>query len=133
MSADQGTQRLHELKTWPQQFAALLDGSKPYEVRVDDRGFAVGDLLRLAEWDYAAERYTGRETTRRVTHILEPGTFGLRPGYVVLSLAPVDDADADVVTIDRTALRLLLECVGVNPASTAAGLRAQVREAVSRS
>jgi hypothetical protein len=83
-------QRLHELKTWPDQFAAVVDGSKPYEVRLDDRGFAVGDLVRLAEWDPADERYTRRETTRRVTHVLEAGTFGLRPGYVVLGLASTD-------------------------------------------
>jgi hypothetical protein len=43
--------QLHTLKTWPDQFTAVADGSKTFEVRYDDRGFAVGDLLRLAEWD----------------------------------------------------------------------------------
>lgn len=93
-------ERLHELKTWPEQFAAVLDGSKPYEIRLDDRGFAVGDLVRLAEWDptetphvtrdYRPVGYTGRETTRRITHVLPAGTFGLRPGYVALGLGAAE-------------------------------------------
>ena len=85
--------RLHELRTWPEHFAAVLDGSKPYEVRVDDRGFAVGDLVRLAEYEPPRAgdlgHFTGREVTRRVTHVLAAGTFGLRPGYVALGLARV--------------------------------------------
>lgn len=90
-------QREHDLRCWPGPFAAVLDGSKPYEIRVDDRGYAVGDVLRLREWDpdqvphatrdYRPRGYTGREVRRVVTHVLEAGTFGLRPGYVALGLA----------------------------------------------
>ena len=31
--------KTHYLKTWPEPFAAILDGRKMFEVRVNDRGF----------------------------------------------------------------------------------------------
>src|SRR5688572_2161648 len=72
----------HELKAWPEPFAALLSGAKVHEVRRNDRDFMVGDTLRLREWDPGIRHqvgavtimerlagYTGRETTRLVTYI----------------------------------------------------------------
>jgi len=35
--------RTHRLKTWPQYFEAVLKGTKRFDIRVDDRDFAVGD------------------------------------------------------------------------------------------
>jgi len=39
----------HVLKTDPEVFEALVSGRKTYELRRDDRGFAVGDRLTLRE------------------------------------------------------------------------------------
>lgn len=83
--------RDHELKTWPQFFRRVWDGSKTFEVRRDDRGFSVGDYLLLREYDPdrddlpAGQRYTGRELTAQVTYLLKGGAFGIEEGYVVLS------------------------------------------------
>jgi len=33
---------VHELKTWPEPFAGILAGRKRYEIRKNDRGYAVG-------------------------------------------------------------------------------------------
>lgn len=89
----------HDLKIWPGYFAAILDGSKTFEVRVDDRGYAVGDLLRLREWSPVAQEYTGREVTRRVTYVLREGL--VREGIgdsVVLALSdPLRDAAAELL------------------------------------
>jgi hypothetical protein len=61
---------IHELKTWPDYFVHVLDGSKTFEYRRDDRGLKVGDVLHLREWEPTFEKYTGREVYRRVTYML---------------------------------------------------------------
>lgn len=77
--------RVHELKVWPRFFGAILDGSKTFELRRNDRDFQVGDELHLREWSPNAinpekslgqlgprERgwWTGREVKRRVSYVL---------------------------------------------------------------
>jgi len=84
--------RIHELKTWPEPFEAILQGRKRHEVRRDDRGFAVGDLLHLKEWSPDAfglevHGYTGRECKVRVTYLTKPGTFGLSRDTCVMTVA----------------------------------------------
>jgi Domain of unknown function (DUF3850) len=85
---------IHDLKTWPEFFHDLATGQKTFELRKNDRDYRVGDTLRLREWDPDTKTYSGRETTRRVTHMLEhrPGAecaadFGLKDGYAILSLS----------------------------------------------
>lgn len=88
----------HELKSWPDFFEAILNGSKAFELRVNDRDYAVGDLLWLKEWDDLLQQYTGRQCFRRVTYILEglgqQGSIqplkGLLRGYVIMSLMPAE-------------------------------------------
>ena len=87
---------LHLLKIHPVFFAAVCDGSKTFEVRVDDRDYQIGDVLRLNEYDPAAT-YTGADVLRRITYILRwadngVGACGVRAGYVVLALGSVDPA-----------------------------------------
>ena len=94
---------IHELKTWPAYFERVVDGSKTFEVRKDDRGYQSGDELVLREWDpdrcRASHRcfgscvpncagFTGRITRRTVGFIFRQG-FGLDCGeHVVMSLMP---------------------------------------------
>lgn len=92
---------IHELKVQPPFFERLIDGTKTFEVRRDDRGFQRGDVLRLNEWiperggftdgnGWPIGEYTGRTAVRRVGFIFRQG-FGCDLGpYVVLSLLPVD-------------------------------------------
>lgn len=79
--------REHELKTWPRFFAALLAGTKTFEVRPDDRGFRVGDSLHLREWHPRRERYTGRECWATVSYILTG--FGVADGHVAMALKKI--------------------------------------------
>jgi len=85
---------MHELKVVPPYFDRLADGTKPYEVRKDDRGFQRGDALHLREWqpatDTGGSRYTGRSLYATVGHVFRQG-FGVDLGeYVVLGLVAVE-------------------------------------------
>jgi hypothetical protein len=83
----------HTLKTWPEPFAAVADGTKTHEYRHDDRSFAVGDTLCLREWEPSVERFTGRMCVRIVTYISRDA-FGIPPGYVVMSIGGILFEDA---------------------------------------
>jgi hypothetical protein len=75
----------HELKTWPEHYAAIDGGSKTVELRLNDRPYAVGDSLLLREWEPLEAGYTGRQLRVRVTHILRGGEW-LAPGYIAMSI-----------------------------------------------
>jgi hypothetical protein len=79
--------KIHELKSWPVYFQPLYSGAKRFELRYDDRGFHVDDILQIREWDCATHKYTGRVVWMRVTSILAGGQLGLQPGNVIMSVA----------------------------------------------
>lgn len=82
--------RVHELKTWPNDWLAVESGAKNFEVRRNDRGFQPGDTLVLREWNPDDQTYTSRSVTRRVDYVLRDAEqFGLQPGFVVLGLSTV--------------------------------------------
>lgn len=76
---------IHELKIWPDYFEAVVIGAKTFELRKDDRGFQVCDLLILKEWNPDREVYTGREAVRRICYVLKH-VPGLLQGYAVLGI-----------------------------------------------
>jgi hypothetical protein len=78
--------KTHELKTWPEHFCDVAAGRKTFELRLDDREFAVGDTLVLREWSPRAKEYSGGVERRTVSHILRGPAFGLADGYVIMSL-----------------------------------------------
>ena len=76
---------VHQLKTWPVYFQAIVDGDKTFEYRVDDRGFKTGDQVRLREYTpYKDASYTGREIVATIGFLLP-----LQAPYVVFSLLNV--------------------------------------------
>lgn len=74
---------IHALKTEPQFFEAVIDGSKTFEVRKNDRDFRVGDCLALNELDDTREGYTGRSALLKITYILNDERF-CKPEYVIM-------------------------------------------------
>lgn len=123
------TGRVIDLKTWPEPFAAIRAGLKPWELRKNDRDYQVGDVLRLREWlppvinahDLAgnAEGYTGEIEDRLVTWMLHGGVFGLPEGYVIMSLSPA-------VVSDQESARSLPGCVASPTTPTTYDLEAAV-------
>jgi hypothetical protein len=79
--------KTHELKCWPEFFSLIVNGIKTFDLRRDDRGYEVGDLLVLREYDQVSQRYN-RDHTVRVDYILRDFA-GLMPGYCILSIKPV--------------------------------------------
>lgn len=90
--------RWHELKTDPDVFDAVADGRKPFEIRLNDRDFRVGDGLRLRrtrDTGWAMKNtgaplvYTGEACERVVTYVLHGPQYGLADGWVIMSLAHI--------------------------------------------
>ncbi|HUW47001.1 MAG TPA: DUF3850 domain-containing protein [Dehalococcoidia bacterium] len=74
---------LHELKTWPLYFEALINGMKNFEIRFNDRDYQIGDTLILKEFNIEMQIYTGRVTRRRVRYIFRE-EFALQKGYICM-------------------------------------------------
>lgn len=85
----------HLLKTHPEPFEAVCSGVKHHEVRVFDRPYKVGDTLKLElyippdptpEGNMNLGGYQGPWARVLVTHITQPGTWGLPEDVGVMSV-----------------------------------------------
>jgi ribosomal protein S17 len=91
---------IHELKTWPEYFKAVKNGTKTFELRKDDRDYKIGDILKLREYDPITESYTNQVCMRVITYILKGGVFGLQEGFVILGLGShfvLSEEEADLI------------------------------------
>jgi ParB family chromosome partitioning protein len=106
------------LKCWPEPFDAVVEGRKTFEWRRDDRGYAVGDTLRLRKWDpsrghggsYFRDDDAGEiypDVKVRVVYILR-GAFCMPEDFVVMGIERVPHADARKLT-ERPDLQPLLK------------------------
>lgn len=78
---------IHELKTLPEYFEAVIKGEKLFEVRKFDRPFQKGDMLALNEYDKATQSYTGRSCLVYVDYILLNDDY-CKSGYAIMSIKP---------------------------------------------
>lgn len=80
----------HEIKIWREWYEEVVAFRKPFEVRIDDRPYRVGDVLYMREWDPEEETYTGRWVEVDVTYAMRAGAGvverGITPGYVVMGI-----------------------------------------------
>lgn len=78
---------IHELKTLPEYFNAVISGEKTFEVRKNDRPFTSGDLLAMNEYDAETNGYTGRSCLVYIDYILDNEDY-CKDGFVVMSIKP---------------------------------------------
>lgn len=88
-------QRVHELRTWPSFFQAILDRRKTFEIRRNDRDFAVGDMLVLQEWNPTEDFYTMRSLRAEITYVMYGGRFGIDPEFCVLGFTSFEEVNDD--------------------------------------
>ena len=96
---------IHSVKCYPEFFSSLKDGTKTFEVRKNDRPYAVGDFLAVNEYasfdpyeDVREElierfdrsdgkgRYSGDCLLFRITYILDDPQFTAKD-MIILGLA----------------------------------------------
>lgn len=79
---------VHHIKCWPEYFDRLCNGTKPFEVRRNDRDYQTGDQLIIREWDPLPGTYSGRTLGAVISYVLV-GFDGIKKGYAVLGLRNV--------------------------------------------
>lgn len=86
----------HEVKCWPEFYSAIKSGEKTFDLRNDDRKYAVGDTLVLKEFDDRLGKFTNEKIERIITYKLAGiGSGGITPlhgllrGFCILALKDV--------------------------------------------
>lgn len=74
---------IHNLKIKPEYFKSVVNGTKTFETRFNDRRFKVGDLLQLEEYD--DKGYTGKFIVVEVVYILDDPQY-CKEHYVTMSI-----------------------------------------------
>lgn len=71
-----------EKKILPKYFKDIKDHGKCFEIREDNDGIQVGDIVFLREWD--GEKYTGAYYVVTVRYVLRNiPEYGLKDGYCI--------------------------------------------------
>lgn len=113
-SVHEGHPRVHVVKCWPEPFKDTATGRKSYEIRKDDRKYAVGDVLLLRKWSPTMKSYSGDCLTVSVTHKTPGGNFGLPEDVCVLGTARYSsEFQLPATGLDREEVRKVLEEVRV--------------------
>lgn len=81
----------HHVKLLPRWYDLSAQGLKPWEMRVNDRDYKVGDFLVFGEWSETTG-YTGRGHQAEISAVV-PGVPHLPEDWVVLSLLEPLSAD----------------------------------------
>ena len=97
------TEKTHNLKTWTECYNAIVENRKTFEIRFNDRNFAVGDRLCLRQWCPINEGYTGRECIVKVSYLLEgeeAERFGVASGFCIMGFDRPYDHRHDFVVCE---------------------------------
>lgn len=73
---------VHVLKCLNVYYPSVADGQKFAEVRINDRGYQVGDYVVQREFDKTTRVYSGRACLSRITYLADLDAIGWK-GYVL--------------------------------------------------
>lgn len=76
--------KVHHVKAHPEIYREVVNGSKNFEYRKNDREYMAGDKIVLCEWGELG--YTGRQCEALIGYVLYGPAFGVPVGYCVFSL-----------------------------------------------
>lgn len=82
----------HSLKCISPFFEAIRDGHKTFEVRWDDRGYQVGDILILNRYESNTPHMLNtmiKPIVCEVTYVLSGEEWGIKKGFKVLGFKKV--------------------------------------------
>ena len=85
-------QKCHEIKIAAMYYEDVVSGRKRFELRKNDRGYKVGDMLKMLE--FTAGEFTGRIINAKIVYMLEEYT-GLQEGYCILGIELVTETDTE--------------------------------------
>lgn len=81
-------QKVHQIRLAKSYFDDVASGIKSFELRKNDRGYKVGDVLEMME--FADGKNTGRMVKVLVTYILEDYT-GIEDGYCIMATKIIEE------------------------------------------
>ncbi len=73
--------KIHFIKSWPEFFSRVVKGEKPWEIRLDDRGYQIGDQVVMEEYSPTTCTYTGAWVQGSIVY-MHSEVMGLKDGYV---------------------------------------------------
>jgi len=85
-----------EKKIWHEYFEKVLNGSKTYELRLNDFVINEGDTLVLREWNPKTKEYTGRTIEKKVGFV---GRWKLDVLTQFWSQKEIDDNGVQVISL----------------------------------
>ena len=83
----ENSHKTHEIKIVTSYWDDIVTGKKTFELRKNDRGYKVGDKLKMLE--IRAGKFTGRTIEADIVYMLEDYT-GLSEGYCILGIKVTD-------------------------------------------
>jgi len=88
---------LHQLKIKQRHLCHILEGSKTFEIRINDRDFQVGDKIRflpLEDDNYNIYDIESLLPDYKINYILSDFP-GLQQHYVCLAITPIKKSEKD--------------------------------------
>lgn len=80
---------IHELKIQHQYLIDIKNGFKTFELRKNDRGYKVGDLIKFI--DLGKKRIKADSTLYKITYILKDvPQYGLSEDYCILGIKKIN-------------------------------------------